>query len=316
MNDTAPKSSCRICSGLRDLPLHLYELAAYCDYLDNRRTTYIRKNGVQIPDQEARTATVAGWLRLASQVDHVDLDTYRFQEAHIYCEPVNEQLRSDAEHHSLIATPLTRFVFFCNALEEAYRFVSPTYETQFDRVAAQGVKEEYLRSRSMQAAALLDEAMSPQVPYGYQHLVENLMKVAQVYLKQVCGVLDVAGRTEKDLSYGLQLVRNVRNHVAHGVFPLIENPEYSMDVDQSIRRNTINLIKQCTRVGAIGIQMMLAIDNDGFQSALYNENCEDFEYGKYFSEHMGRVYLLNLHRSQNFGLNESAYFQWSELARG
>lgn len=117
-----------------------------------------------------------------------------------------------------------------------------------------------------------------------------------------------------DQSYGLQLVRNVRNHVAHGVFPLLENPEYSMNDDHLARRNTINLLNQCTRIGAIGIQLMLAIDNDGFHSILYGEHCDDFDYGTYFSENMNREYLVNLHRSQDFGLNESAYFRWSELA--
>lgn len=102
--------------------------------------------------------------------------------------------------------------------------------------------------------------------------------------------------------------------MAHGVFPLLENPEYSMNDDHLARRNTINLLNQCTRIGAIGIQLMLAIDNDGFHSILYGEHCDDFDYGTYFSENMNREYLVNLHRSQDFGLNESAYFRWSELA--
>lgn len=314
MSNATSKNTCDICAGLRDRSLHLHELAAFCDYLDNRRVTYVRKKGDLIPDQEARTAVIAGWLRLASQIERVDLDTYQFQEAHIYCEPVDEQLRSDAEHHSLIATPLTRFIFLCNALEETYRFVSPTYEKRFDSRVAEGVKEEYHRSRSMQATLILDEGQHLSVPYGYQHLTENLLKVSQIYLGQFGGTFDVGGRVIGDQSYGLQLVRNVRNHVAHGVFPLLENPEYSMNDDHLARRNTINLLNQCTRIGAIGIQLMLAIDNDGFHSILYGEHCDDFDYGTYFSENMNREYLVNLHRSQDFGLNESAYFRWSELA--
>jgi hypothetical protein len=314
MSSVPTNNTCDICAGLRGLSLHLHELASFCDYLDNRRITYVRKKGALIPDQEASTAVIAGWLRLASQIERVDLDTYQFQEAHIYCEPVNEQLRSDAEHHSLIATPLTRFVFFCNALEETYRFISPAYEKRFDRRAAGGMKEEYLRSHSMQATLILDERKQLSVPYGYQHLTENLLKISQIYFRQFGGTLDVGGRLMGDQSYGLQLVRNVRNHVAHGVFPLLENPEYSMNADRLTRRNTINLLNQCTRIGAISIQLLLAADNDGFQSILYGETCDDFDYGNYFSENMNREYLINLHLSQDFGLNESAYFQWSELA--
>lgn len=314
MSNLPPKNTCSICAELRDLSLHLHELAAFCDYFENRRVTYVRKKGALIPDQEARTSVIAGWLRLAGQIERVDLDTYQFQEAHIYCEPVDEQLRSDAEHHSMIATPLTRFVFFCNALEETYRFVSPTYEKRFDRRAAGGVKEEYLRSHSMQAMLILDERRHLSAPYGCPHLTENLLKISQIYFGQFGGTLDLGGRVIGDQSYGLQLVRNVRNHVAHGVFPLLENPEYSMNADHLTRRNTINLLNQCTRIGAIGIQLLLAADNDGFQSIMYGENCDDYDYGNYFSENMSREYLINLHRSQDFGLNESAYFRWSELA--
>lgn len=314
MSSLIPKDTCDICAELRKLSLHLHELAAFCDYLDNRRKTYVRRKGTLIPCHEASTAVIAGWLRLASQIERVDLDTYQFQEAHIYCEPVDEQLRSDAEHHSLIATPLTRFIFFSNALEETYRFVSPTYEWRFDRRAAEGMNEEYLRSRSMQATLILDECKHLSIPYGHQHLKENLLKFSQIYFGKFGGTLDAGDRAISDQSYGLQLVRNVRNHVAHGVFPLLENPEYSINSDHPTRRNTINLLNQCTRIGAIGIQLMLAADNDGFQSILYGQNCDDFDYGNYFSENMNREYLLNLHRSQDFGLNESAYYRWSELA--
>lgn len=166
----------------------------------------------------------------------------------------------------------------------------------------------------MQAMLILDERKHLSAPYGCPHLTENLLKISQIYFAQFGGTLDVGGRAIGDQSYGLQLVRNVRNHVAHGVFPLLENPEYSMNADHLTRRNTINLLNQCTRIGAIGIQQLLAADNDGFQSIMYGENCDDYEYGNYFSQNMSLEYLINLHRSQDFGLNESAYFQWSELA--
>ncbi len=314
MNDTIPKKTCALCPALRGLSLHLYELALYCDYLDNLRTTYVRKKGILIPDQEAQTATAAGWLRLASQVQRVDLDTYRFQAAQLYCEPVDELLRSDAEHHSAITTPLTKFIFFCNALEEIFRFVSPTYETAFDNSARHGGKQEYLRSHSMQAALLLDHSGHTDIPYDYGHLVENLSKITKIYLDQTGGTMDTAGKTVQDLCFGIQLIRNVRNQVAHGVFPLLENPEYSTRSNHFQVRNTINLLNQCTRVGAISIQMILNIDNDGFQAQVYGDASNDPETGNYFATQMHGGYLMTLHRSQEFGLNEEAYFKWSEYS--
>ncbi len=72
MSNLPPKNTCSICAELRDLSLHLHELAAFCDYFENRRVTYVRKKGALIPDQEARTSVIAGWLRLASQIERVD----------------------------------------------------------------------------------------------------------------------------------------------------------------------------------------------------------------------------------------------------
>ena len=315
MGTMPPVNSCPVCSGLRPLSMHLYELAAYGDFLDNNRITYVRKKNILLPDQEARTSTISGWLRLASQVERVELNTFQFQAAHIYCEPVADALGSDAEHYSRIATSLTRFVFFCNALEETYRFLNPTYEAAYDR-AAQSGKIEYLRSPSMQASAVLDQSSGIAIPIEYKHLVENLAKVTDIYLQQTGATLDTSGKTLKDLSYGVQLIRNIRNQVAHGVFPLLENPEYSMNVNNFQIRNTVNLLNQCTRVGAISIQIMLKIDNDGFNSYSYVEAKEDLETGEYFSKHISSGYLMNLHKLQDFGLCEEAYFRWSELALG
>ncbi|WP_152596943.1 hypothetical protein [Chromobacterium haemolyticum] len=315
MTQSQQRTPCSYCSGLRDLALHLYELAAYCDYLDNRRIIFSRKKNVLVPEQEARTITAGSWLRLASQIEHVALDTYRFQEAHFYCEPVDELLRSDTKHYSSIATPLTRFIFFCNALEEIYRFVSPTYETFFDRISNKQIKQEYLRSPSMQAAILLDRTPNPMIAGDYQHLVDNLSQITHIYLTKFGGTFDLAGRTPKDLSYGFQLVRNVRNHVAHGVFQLLDNPDYSMGSDHLTRQNTINMLNQCVRVGAIGIQIILTIDNDGFKSQLYEDCQDDLDSGEYFLREI-RHYLVNLHRRQSFGLNESSYYRWRDEIAG
>jgi hypothetical protein len=303
---------CNLCSGLRSLPLHLFELAAYADYLDNIRMTYTRKKKILKADKDALTSTIANWLRLASQIERVDLNTYQFQVAQDYCEPVAALLDSDAEHYSRLATPLTRFIVFCNALEETYRFLSPSYEKNFNKALALNPKQEYLRSPSIQAAFLLDQSAGTSIPAGYIHLVDNLSKVAKQYFEQTGGVLDTAGKSAEDLSFGLQLVRNIRNHVAHGVFPLLGNPNYSWSSNDLQVRNTINLLNQCTRVGAVAIQIMLNMDSDGFQSQLFEDASEDPETGHYFSERMLGGYLMTLHRLQEFGLNEEAYFKWSE----
>jgi hypothetical protein len=166
----------------------------------------------------------------------------------------------------------------------------------------------------MQAAVFLDQSVNASIPIDYKHLVENLSKIVRIYLDQTGGILDTAGKMPQDLSYGMQLVRNVRNQVAHGVFPLLKNPNYSWSSNHLRVRNTINLLNQCTRVGALTIQVMLNMDNDGFQAQIYDDASDDPETGTYFSAQMHAAYLISLHRSQEFGLNEDAYYKWSEYS--
>ncbi|MDN3685526.1 hypothetical protein QW180_26115 [Vibrio sinaloensis] len=73
-------------------------------------------------ETEAHTESIAKWLKLASQLDNVQLNPFRYEEAHYWCESAGDELDSDASHNSSIITPLTRFLFISNALEETYRF--------------------------------------------------------------------------------------------------------------------------------------------------------------------------------------------------
>lgn len=284
----------------------------YCDYLGNERTAFNRRKGQRVVDRPVRTTTIGKWLRLASQLEKVDLNTYRYQEAHIYCEPVDEALGSDVQHFASIATPLTRFVFVCNALEEAYRFISPTYENMYELALSTPERPEYQRSPSMQAAYLLDARRDTfPLPPDHEHLVDNLLKIASQYAAASATTLDFGDKTQTDLSFGLNIVRNLRNHIAHGVFPILDNPEYSMGSATSEKRNLVNLLYQLSRIAGLGIQMILACDNDGFASSEYSYVCNDEQYGEFFRDSCNLRYLLSLHREQNFGLNESDYFRLS-----
>ncbi len=44
-----------------------------------------------------------------------------------YCGPVADNIDAHGEHYTIHATALTRFMFVCNGLEEAYRFIDHLY---------------------------------------------------------------------------------------------------------------------------------------------------------------------------------------------
>jgi len=295
---------CETCRGLRPLEFHLHELSRYCDLLDNSRTA-IRNKGFSSSD--TTTSGISKWLLLSSQVHEVLMDTSQFEEAHLYCEPVLDLQKSDANHRGSLATRLTRFVFFCNALEETYRFS----ELSYDRLNKG--KKSGSRSRSMKAAAVLKEYSGTlKLPADFGHLSENLFKLTKIYETGLSVKLERSVQDTADITLGLDLVRCLRNHVAHGIFPILENPEYSWKMSPELHRAVLNLLNQAVRVGTLNIQLLLAVDNDGFRSQLYDELSDDPETGDYFSRNCTSDYLLSLHRNQDFGLNERSYFRWSD----
>jgi hypothetical protein len=154
------KPLCPICGLFRELPLHLHELAIYCELLNDEKFVYrldkkeVRKCGT------AKTISIAKWLRLASQLESVKMNTFRYEEAHIYCEPVANELSSNAEHDSSIATQITRFMFISNALEEAYRLTSHLYEEEYSNLLNSGKKIKRQRNYSTQSAWLVWRQLS------------------------------------------------------------------------------------------------------------------------------------------------------------
>lgn len=298
---------------MRELPLHLHELAMFSELLLNEHVVYERKKQVVLEKGLAKTKSIAKWLRLASQLERVSLNPFRYEVAHIYCEPVNDMLGSNAEHHESIITPLTRFVYVSNALEEGYRFLSPAYEIAYERLLKQSSKSEYLRNYSAQAAYLLESRSSSiELPTHYDHLVDNYRKVIKLYAEQFHSKFDMELDVPHGLSYGLCLVRNIRNQIAHGTFPIIDDPEYTFEFEQPhAKRNIVNLLSQSSRIAAINIQLLLAMVSTGFASAEYQSICTDYDYGEYFENNCTFSYLLNLHLIQKFGLNERDYFSFN-----
>lgn len=309
---TEKKFKCEKCQELRELPLHLHELALFAELLLNEHTVFDRKKKVVSQKGSAHTKNIAKWLRLASQLERVELNLFRYEEAHIYCESVGDMLDSNAKHHESIITPLTRFVYVSNALEECYRFTSPAYEHAYELLRKQSPKAEYLRNNSAQAAYLLENKPNIDSPTHYEHLVDNFLKIVRFYADLFHPAFDVELDETNGLSYGLCLVRNIRNQVAHGVFPIIEDPEYTFEFDKPhTKRNIVNLLSQASRIAALNIQILLGMTSGGFESEGYEDLCMDCDYGKYYEENCTFSYLLNLHLIQEFGLNESDYFSLS-----
>ena len=286
-----PATSCQICSRLRPLAEHLNEAAEFCLYLGNH---------AEYSDGEStrtvRTEVIGDWLRLAARLEKVEINAWATEgdSAALYCGTVADRVDSDSKHFSVYSTALTRFIFVANALEETYRFIAHHHDQI--PVPAGGRKP---KTPAVKAAALLD-AGPVALAEHHGHVVSNHAILFDRYLDEHRET-DEALLCERGApSHGLHMLRILRNHVAHGVFPLIPNPEYEGDFD---RVTLLHLLNHSCRVGALYVQAFLGAFNKGFKSHEYS--AIEGAYGCEFERFLANctpAYALSLHLTGPFRL--------------
>ncbi len=299
-----PPNPCPICSKTRRVSEHLIEAGLAATYLANT-STYESEHGTAT----IRTQTIADWFKLAAQLEKVEVDTWKFEssEAGLYCGTVADNIDAHSEHYTNHATALTRFVFVCNGLEEAYRFIDHLYAPL---AAAKGVaKKDLKRTSSMRAVALIDDLFQQKgaacAPQDFEHHCGNFISLFNRYkAEHKASVGGVEAGAEKLPTFALQLVRNLRNHVAHGAFPLGPPADYGGYEDSE---ELILMLRHACRVAALYTQIIFRWFGHGFQSDDYHAM---LNYGKEFERFAERCtleYVLNLHLQSDFALHQDHY---------
>lgn len=297
---------CPICSATRGLAEHLTEVALAASYLGNKSAYESEHSTVTI-----RTETIGDWLRLAAQLQTVEVDAWKLDpsmHAAFYCEPVAGSLNDHSKHYTTHATALTRFMFVCNGLEEAYRFIDQLYGPLAAHKSI--AKSKFKRTSSLRAVALLDDlferAGASAVPQDFEHHCENFIGLFNRYkAEHNAAVGGIDAGAEKRLTYALQLVRNLRNHVAHGAFPLGPPADYGGYEDSE---ELVLMLSHACRVSALYIQIILRWFSPGFESYDYNSMRD--AYGEEFDEFIKNCtfeYVQNLHLKGSFALHHGLY---------
>lgn len=301
---TVPPHPCLICSKTRRVSEHLIETGLAASYLGNT-STYESEHGTAT----IRTKTIGDWLRLAAQLEKVEVNTWKFEssEAGLYCGTVADNIDAHSQHYTNHATALTRFVFACNGLEEAYRFVDHLYAPL---AAAKGVaKKDLKRTTSMRAVALLDdlfERMGAQAaPQEFEHHCGNFISLFNQYkAEHNASVGGIEAGADKRPTFALQLVRNLRNHVAHGTFPLGPPVDYGGYEDSE---ELILMLRHACRVAALYTQVILRWFSPGFESYDYISMQGWGKEFERFKERCTLEYVLNLHHQSDFAFHQDHY---------
>lgn len=303
------KIDCPYCSRMRTPDMHLHELGLACEYLDNTAQYKGSEN-----QRIVRTKTIGEWLKLAGQLEEVKVDSWRFEKDSGFCEVLADRVSSDSKHFTLYSTALTRFLFVMNALEETYRFVEHYYP---DVASSEDIPERMRpKSVAIRAAYLVDRLTVNSLPIHLVHRAEQYQRLFSEYLSNY--KLELSGMQyalEAMPGFCLHLIRNLRNHVAHGIFPLVPNPDYTWGSDFN-RDELIVLLGHSCRLAALYVQALLANYNQGFKSEEYLQcngaSGPEFEY---FLQNCTPTYLRNLHMQQAFSL-ASAFDYESEPWEG
>jgi len=300
------RQPCSICSETRGLSEHLTEVAFAAQFLGNT-STYDSEDGTA----KIRTETIGDWLRLAAQLKTVEIDAWKFEPSAgdaFYCETVADSINAHGQHYTTHATALTRFVFVCNGLEEAYRFIDHLYSALSinNGVAKKNLK----RTSSVRAVALLDDLFEKKglsaAPRDFEHHCGNFIGLFNRYKSEhlvAVGGLDAGA--EKLPTYALQLVRNLRNHVAHGTFPLAPPADYGGYEDS---KELVLMLRHACRVAALYTQVILRWFSPGFESHEYNSmrNANGKEFDN-FVEKCTLEHLLRMHLKGDFALHEGLF---------
>lgn len=297
---------CSICATARCLSEHLTEVAFAAQYLGNT-ATYVGEHGTV----KIRTETIGDWLRLASQLKTVEINAWRHEPTAgdaFYCEPVAGNIDAHSEHYTNHATALTRFVFVCNGLEEAYRFIDHLYESLSIRKGV--AKKDRMRTSSMRAAALLEDLFDREgaaaAPRDFEHHCGNFVRLFNQYrAEHGAAVGGIEAGAEKLPTFALQLVRNLRNQVAHGTFPLGPPADFGGYEDS---KELVLMLRHACRVASLYLQIILRWFSPGFESRDYNaiRDAHGKEVDRFIKE-CSLAYVLDLHLKGDFALHDGLY---------
>lgn len=305
-----PPQPCPICSKTRGLAEHLIELSFAADYLGNT-STYESEHDVA----KIKTETIGDWLKLAAQIEKVEVNTWKFEssDAGYYCGTVADNIDAHAEHYTIHATALTRFMFVCNGLEEAYRFIDHLYGPLSVRKGI--TKGQLKRTSGLRAVRILDDLFEREgtsaIPRNFEHHCRNFIGLFDRYrAEHKASVGGIDAGAESRLTYALQLVRNLRNHVAHGTFPLGPPADYGGYEDS---KELVLMLRHACRVSALYMQIILRWFSAGFESYDYRaiQGANGKEYDR-FIEKCTLEYVQNLHVKSAFALHHDLYDDYDE----
>lgn len=261
---------------LIDLSEHCARLSDLLGYPEVSAKRPYRK----VRDETIDWMSASEWLRIASSIDCVEVDTTRFDESVAWCRPAWEYESQRSILLSQLATQLTVFNFAWGGFETITRLIDPPRvpkgvkpgRTSFVDEAAFYLKSHFepMRLPAFYGAVLADFRETLDRISHYGNLSEEFR------IQQFAGISGV----------GIHVVRRIRNRLAHGTMrmPVPERWSGTTPLD-------VELIGLSTRIVLLTVQMLLSTY---FKDDHFTVDCPVDEWGVSSEEEIG-VALRRLH---------------------
>lgn len=286
---------CPVCSSMRQLDDHLYELAKISELLGSRQVF-----GQGEEERVIDTHDISQWLLLSAQLGSVEIDTWKYAGLDgTWCRPASEMYDSDSKHYSGYCTYLTKFIYTYNFFEELCKYL----QIQTNNCTAT-LK---LRSHALKVGKLLESNSELVLPKNCKHLFDSFTQTVNVYKELFDKCFDLK-LEDKSISFALDNLRVLRNQIAHGTFPIADNPEYS---GYNTRQMPILCALLTKAIRTIGLYTQLIYLNytQGFNSygSYFIDTLENHQVDSFLYNH-----LRSLHMQTDFGFKPEQFSLWEE----
>ncbi|MEF6388395.1 hypothetical protein U9841_01065 [Escherichia coli] len=232
------QKSCDICSKLMPLKSHIHEVTILAHYFH---------------DPYDITFSISEWLKLSCTLENVEIEPWNYSANDMLtCRPVYEKYESDRKYISEYTTHLTRFFFVSNALEETYRLIKDNYKSEMNTTG-----KRQINSNTIKAILLLEHIDDNCIPDYLGHYCNSITNFHELYIQKFAPRPD-SFQFNYDKNHkckGLDVIRQLRNYIAHGIFPINLNPEFTHGARTV--GNLMRFLMLSTRLALIYIQIFL-----------------------------------------------------------
>lgn len=158
---------------------------------------------------------------------------------------------------------------------------------------------------------MIDSIPHDNIPLNFKHYANNLSIKYHRYIKRINSELNnTLSLNDKDIGYSHCILRNIRNFVSHGSFPLQYGTSY---MDEKLAGEIVDLLMAAIRMICLFIQTTVLNFCDKMESSLYDEYLESAEEKPhenksiYFITNFNINLSKNLHYKNKYNINEFVF---------